>query len=58
MDSKSPFASKTIWVNAAIAASSAAFTVITGAFPADVVAIATPVINIFLRFLSSKKISF
>lgn len=54
---KKPWESKTIWVNAVIAAGVAGAQVLGQAIPVEIVAIATPVINMLLRLMTNRKIS-
>ncbi len=49
--------SKTIWVNAGIAAVTAGAQVIGSAIPVEIVAIATPLINILLRLVTKGRIT-
>lgn len=55
---KKPWESKTVWINAAIAAGAAIWETVSPAFPLEIVAIATPLLNIVLRFVTSRKVSF
>lgn len=56
-ETKNPVASKTIWFNAAIAAAVAAAPVLSGLIPVEFLALATPLVNIALRWLTNKRIS-
>lgn len=55
--SKPFWLSKTIWVNALIAGALATANVIGATLPAEILAIATPIINILLRWVTSKQIT-
>lgn len=57
METKNFLLSKTLWINAAIAGGSAAWQVITGSFPAEIVAVATPLLNILLRLVTKSKLT-
>lgn len=57
MDNKPFWESKTIWVNAALAAATTFAQSIGAALPPEVVAIGIPLVNVLLRLVTKKRVT-